>query len=290
MEAPGGSEPTNRPDAPPLDFPAAMTTPAATCPACGHSASGAFCTDCGARLGPRTCPACQAPLSPKARFCHRCGRSAAGAPGRGSERLPWIIAGSAIAVSLALIIYYVVKKDTGPARPDMANVGAPAPGGGGGGPSGPAPDISQMSPKERFTRLSDRIMRALDGGDTATVANFLPMALGAYDLLDTRDVDDRYRAAVLYLRQGGVTEALALADTILREAPDNLLGYLIRAKTAELGKDGPTAEKNRRAFLARFDAQIKLARPEYVDHRAALDEFRRSAGGRSGGPAGSGPL
>ena len=72
---------------------------------------------------------------------------------------------------------------------DPANAGAVA--GDTTARAGAAPDISQLSPRERFDRLFNRIMQAAEQGDTAQVRRFTPMALGAYAQLDTIDADAR---------------------------------------------------------------------------------------------------
>ena len=64
-----------------------------------------------------------------------------------------------------------------------------------------------MTPRERFDRLFNRIMEAGQQGDTAQVARFTPMALGAYAQLDTFDADARYHAAVLHLQVGRIAGA-----------------------------------------------------------------------------------
>lgn len=63
------------------------------------------------------------------------------------------------------------------------------------------PDISTLSPQERFDRLYGRLIQALRAGDTATLARLAPMALGAYAMLDSSAVDSltRHRAEVLRL-------------------------------------------------------------------------------------------
>src|SRR5262249_55444912 len=106
-------------------------------------------------MTPVLCPSCRAELSPGAHYCHRCGR----AVGKGSDRTVWTIAFSAVALMLALIIYYVNNKASAAATPDMANAGNAGPAGASGATAnGAPPDISQMSPKERFLRLSDRVL------------------------------------------------------------------------------------------------------------------------------------
>lgn len=178
-------------------------------------------------------------------------------------------------VALLLVAWWLVQGTRTPVVPDMGNagnvgaVGAPA--------SGAAPDISQMSPLERFIRLNDRIMEAAARGDTATANSFTPMALGAYAQLDAVTVDARYHGAVLRASVGDWAGSLALADTIHRVSPDNLFGFVVRGTVAELRGDTAASREAYRAFLKLFPAQIALERPEYIDHRDILDQFRSAA-------------
>ena len=260
-------------------------TEAATrpCPACGAAAQGKFCSECGAPTGPRACAGCQAPLSPQARFCHRCGRptSAAPAAGRSSERTAWTIAAIAVLVVLALIVGKVVRNQ--PATvPDMANAGNSTPGApadaGGALPTGRAPDISSLSPAERFLRLNNRIMDAAARSDSATVLNFTPMALGAYSQLDTVTNDERYHAAVLHAQIGQLAEARALTDTMLTVTPGYLLAYVLRADIAEFQNDTAALRAARADFRDHYPAESAARRAEYADHANILDDFRRKAG------------
>ena len=254
------------------------STPA-TCPACGSPASGRFCSSCGASLLPRQCEGCRAELSPQARFCHRCGRPAAGGatPAR-SERTAWIFAGTLSVLLVALIVYKVVADKPAPTVPAMGNAGAIAeaspPGGG-----GPAPDISQMTPRERFDRLFNRIMSAAERRDSAEVQRFTPMALGAYAQLDRFDADARYHAAVLYLQTGDTRSAAALADTILAENPGHLFGYIVRGSAAQMIGDRPALERARRDFAGHWPAESASAKPEYQDHAPVIAQFRGEVGG-----------
>ena len=137
-----------------------------------------------------------------------------------------------------------------------------------------------MSPRERFDRLFNRIMSAAEQGDSAQVARFTPMALGAYAQLDSVDVDARYHAAVLRIQSGDLAGALALADTIQADAPGHLFGYLIRGDAAEARGDTAARARAERDFLAHYDAEMKAERVEYLEHRAALDEFKHQADSR----------
>lgn len=262
-----------------------MADPSPTCPACGSPASGNFCSACGASLVARACTGCRADLSAQARFCHRCGRPVgAGAPPRSAapalparERNAWAIAGTLCVLLLGIIVYTVFRGASAPAAPDMANAGSangqPAGGAAGGSP----PDISQMTPRERFDRLFNRIMQAAQQNDTAQVERFSPMALGAYGQLDSIDTDARYHAAVLRLQLGDFPGALALADTIEAKDPGHLFGYLIRGTAAGYNGDSPALQRAGRDFLAHYNAEMKAGRPEYQEHEPAIGEFKRQA-------------
>jgi hypothetical protein len=162
-----------------------------------------------------------------------------------------------------------------PVTPDMANTGAA--GGTFGPSSGPAPDISQMTPRQRFDRLFNRIMQAAEQGDSGQVVRFTPMALGAYAQLDTIDADARYHAAVLRLQVGDAAGATALADTILSQSPGHLFGYLIRGTAARFTNDSTARAQAERDFLAHYTAEMAAGRIEYREHGPVVEEFRNEA-------------
>ena len=200
--------------------------------------------------------------------------------GAGSERAVWLIAWAAVLVFIALIVYYVRNPSNTPVGPDMANAGNVGPGGAAGNPGagtrpGAPPDISQLTPKERFLRLHDRVMSAAESGDTATATRFAPMAIAAYTMLDSVDVDLRYHAGTLYIRAENYPAALALADTIQTEAKQNLMGDLLRLEVAQARKDAAAEGRARKSFLEHYDAQLALKRPEYEEHKTMLSDLRK---------------
>lgn len=158
----------------------------------------------------------------------------------------------------------------------MANVGNPA------ALSGPAPDISNLTPREQFARLNDRVMQAAQINDTTTIFTFWPMALGAYqNLSDTeRDVDARYHMATLYLMITQYPEVQALADTILQISPDNLLGFYLQGMLAEYQSDTLGMRTAQADFVKHYQAEIQKQRSEYLDHRPILDSYYREGGGK----------
>lgn len=258
-----------------------MTTPTTSkCPHCGSAAQGKFCANCGQPLGPSSCVRCQAPLSPGARFCHRCGTAVGGlvtAGGR-TERTAWIVAGALALGLVGMVAWRVLAGVAMPAKPDTGLAGAGTGLSAGPGiPVGQAPDISNMTPKERFARLNDRVMQAAQQGDTSTVINFTPMALGAYAQLPAPDIDDRYHAAILHAQVGDFVPALSLADTIAKLAPGNLFAPLVRGTVADFQGDASGRIAAFKDFQRHYAAEIQKSRPEYKDHRALIDDFKRAA-------------
>ncbi len=233
-----------------------------------------------------SCAVCRAPLPPDARFCGHCGGAIGAGRGRGrplEDRAPWLLAAIAIAAALAGILVWLARNPAVPAQALAAEAPAAeapadpgAPGAGLGMPGSP-PDLSQMSPRERFDRLFDRIMRAATQGDAGTVTGFTPMALSAYAQLDTIDADARYDAALLRIHIGDVAGSEALADTILANAPDHLFGYMIHGSVAHWRKDAKSERAMYQAFLRHYPDEMKASRPEYQRHQTAVDDFRRTA-------------
>jgi hypothetical protein len=248
-----------------------MSVSARPCPACGNSGAGRFCSNCGTQRDGAACAGCGAAVSPAARFCSSCGLTVGSGPGTVSrDRTPWVVAALAMAGLMAVLLIMLVRKSPGAA--------APAEVAGSSNASGEAPpDISNMSPRERFNRLYNRIMTAAQSGDEATVTRFTPMALMAYAQLDTIDADARYHVALLKVHTGEVDASRALADTILAQNPGHLFGYIIRGTVARFRKDQPELKRAYADFLKRYDAEMKAARPEYAEHQTSLDDFRKAA-------------
>lgn len=237
--------------------------------------AGRFCSACGAPAGaPAPCGHCGAPMPPGARFCPGCGRAPGGAraaAGPGRNLVPYVLGG----VVLLAVLAALFLNDKGAPLPEAAPAPAPF---AGTTPAGTPPDLSQMSPRERFDRLYNRVMQAAEGGDSATVTRFTPMALEAFRMLDQVDTDARYHAAMLNIEVGDAITAAAIADTILKANPKHLLGLVLQGNLAMLRDDQPALAAARKAFAAAYDAEIKAARSEYQDHQQILDRFRTEAG------------
>ncbi|MEO8450046.1 MAG: zinc ribbon domain-containing protein [Gemmatimonadota bacterium] len=247
-----------------------MTATPQRCSQCQTALTGPFCSQCGAVAAGLTCTQCQTQLVAGVRYCHRCGSSVKAGGSSPRERRAWVAAAIACVLALAAIGYEVLKAKPQAVIPSMANAGNAE---GAGAPEGRPPDISRMSPDERFERLYDRVMRALSAQDSAQVIQFAPMAIAAYEQLGQANPDQRYHAAMLHLAVGQTPAAGALADSILAEVPNHLFGIVIKGVIAEQSNDAAALSKAYTDFLSQYDAEMKAARPEYLDHKPVLDDF-----------------
>jgi hypothetical protein len=192
------------------------------------------------------------------------------------DRLPWIITGASAVALLGVVIAFLAKREQGAAGAPAGQVVAAQPTGGAEGmPS--ATELAAMSPKERFDRLYNRVMRAAEAGDQATVEQFSPMARMAYAQLDSVNADARYHMAMLYLHTGGVPEARAVVDTLLQKDPGHLFGFMLQGSIARFSQDDKGVANARKGFLQNYDAEIKKALPEYGEHQRAVEDFKAAA-------------
>ena len=139
------------------------------------------------------------------------------------------------------------------------------------------PDISQMSPEERATRLFNRVMTLAQAGKDDSVQFFLPMALGSYAQLPSLDPDARYHVGLLELAGGDANAAIAEADTIRLSTPTHLFTYVLRAHAYQaLGKKAQEQQAYA-DFLTHEQAELARKRPEYDEHRNSLTSFHGEA-------------
>ena len=245
------------------------------CSACGAESTGKFCSNCGAPFAGSVCASCGAPLTPGAKFCHRCGTPAgattAGAAAtvtdaRGfSSALPWSVAAIALVALVALIAgqrFGRASSDAAAAGPIDSSAAPFASGPGGARP----PDISNMSPAERAIRLYDRVMMAHEHGRADSVALFAPMAIMAYQQLDSLDLDARYDLGRIAAVSGNEAMARAQADTILARQPTHLLGLILAENAAHMRKDVAAERQYHDKFVAAAPTERAKQVPEYITH------------------------
>ncbi|MGA9836194.1 MAG: hypothetical protein WBQ26_02635 [Gemmatimonadaceae bacterium] len=144
---------------------------------------------------------------------------------------------------------------------------------------GAAPDISQMSPDERAQRLNDLIMGAYSRGHMDTVQMFAPMGLGAYQMLDSLTLDQRYNLGRLGEVSGNPALAAAEADTILKLHPNHLLGLVLAAEAAHSEHDDSAQRRYLDRLVQAAPAEQAKKLSEYQNHaddiKAALDQARK---------------
>ncbi len=218
-----------------------------------------------------TCHACGTQLSSTARFCHKCGAASTTVGATGWRAgFPWALAGAALGALVAVVALRGVGTGAGSAQraaePPEAAASGPRP-----------PDISQMSPEERATRLFNRVMTLAEAGKQDSVQFFMPMALASYSQLPALDADARYHVGLLHLAGGNVAAALAQADTIQRTAPSHLFIYVLRAHAYQAQGNTALEQLAYADFLRHEQAESALKRPEYDDHREALTNFHTEA-------------
>src|SRR5437016_3943909 len=217
-----------------------------------------------------TCHACGAPLAATAKFCHKCGAPVGSAPAAGWRvGLPWGVAGAALG-TLLIVVVLRLGSSAGDGRRETPDETAPA-------SRLPPPDISQMSPEERATRLYNRVMTLHSQGKADSAEFFLPMALQAYAMLPALDIDGRYHIGVLDLTGGDYAGALAQADSIHRAVPAHLFAFMLRARAFELRHDAAGARRAYAEFLRNEAAERARQRPEYAEHADNLDAFHTQA-------------
>src|SRR5213592_4706384 len=216
------------------------------------------------------CRACGTALAAPAKFCHKCGAAVSAPPATRAAGwragLPRGVAGAALGALIAVVALRASgggMRDVSGSTPPVSRLGPP--------------DISQMSPEERATRLYNRVLTLHSEGKADSAGFFLPMALQAYAMLPALDVDARYHLGVLDLTGGDYAAALAQADSIRRAVPTHLFAFMLRARALELRRDPAAAHRAYRDFLQHEAAERARNRPEYTDHQDNLDAFHVQA-------------
>jgi hypothetical protein len=128
-----------------------------------------------------------------------------------------------------------------------------------------------MSPEEQAVRLHDRVMALAERGRTDSVQFFAPMAIGAYQRLDSLTLDHRYDLGSIAVVAGDQELARAQADTILARSPNHLLGLMLAIRAARGAGDGPRAQILTRRLVAIAPTERAKQLPEYRMHEREID-------------------
>ncbi len=244
------------------------TPRAAFCPECGAPATGKFCSSCG-NVVPM-------PGTPAPRVAQP---TSAPPPTHRSHSRTWTGVSLVAVVAVALVLA-ARSLTPGPAAPPDSGGGM---GGGpaGGGAGGGAPDISQMSPAQRAQLLHDLVLRAYQGRHIDTVARFSPMAIAAYQMLDSMSLSQRYDLGRVALAAGHTALAAAEADTILTRHGGDVLGLVLAADAAHAANDAAAERK----YLARLHAAAPRGAAaatgaEYSPYRTDIETTLGRAAGK----------
>ncbi len=255
-----------------------------TCPRCGASEDGKFCSSCGAALGAPKCPSCGHQSEAGARFCNECGGPLAagaaqgaapptGASGDGATaNMGWWIAGALLA-GLILVVAWPIYGPGSQAPPP-----SPAQSPGALGASGV--DLSSMTPRQAADRLYDRVMTAVSAGNQGEILSFMPMAIAAYQRSAPLDADGVHHLATLLREAQRHEEAMAISSQALEDAPDHLLLLSSAAEASTALDDDASARAFYQHILDVWEAEMAEDRPEYLAHdrlmlmiRSAAEEF-----------------
>ncbi|MEJ7812396.1 MAG: hypothetical protein WKG32_18445 [Gemmatimonadaceae bacterium] len=214
-----------------------------------------------------------------------------------SAALPWTVAGIALVALIAMLAGQRFNARPGGtldaplnALPQAGLDGRGVADAGGAPSPIRAPDISNLSDRERAGRLFDRVMRLTQerdddsarfaaSGKTDSLQLFAQMGIQAYMLLEPRDADVRYDMGRIAEVAGAPQLARVQADSILRASPSHLLGLALGARSARSMGDEQAARDFERRLLAAEPAEGRRDVPEYKAHAndiaTALETARR---------------
>ncbi|MEZ4417241.1 MAG: hypothetical protein R3E10_15915 [Gemmatimonadota bacterium] len=138
-------------------------------------------------------------------------------------------------------------------------------------------DLTQISPQEAADRLFVRVMRAARAGDQAEVVNFLPMAVGAFEMLDPLGPGDAFRLALLQQVGGAFDASYQTMIKGLEEEPAHLLLLGGAAELAWAMGDADSARGYARRMLNAYDGELAKRRAEYDRSSDVLSTMRTRA-------------
>jgi hypothetical protein len=227
---------------------------------------------------PITCRACGTPAPAGNTFCGKCGRRLQGGGDDPETTSPRRFRAAFLAAAIAVVLAAVtLARRSASVVPEAEATPAAA------APAAMPTDISRLSPAERFDRLYRRVMQGARTGDTMAT-RFAPMALAAFEMLDTVDADTRYHAALIKLHLGDAAGAGAFGDSILARDSSHLLGWVARGMALRWQRDTARLPAVYAGFRRHAAAELARGRPEYQEHQMILGEFRQAAEGGKAAP------
>jgi len=176
-------------------------------------------------------------------------------------------------VVLILVLAKPLLQGGGGPQPAITPAGAAAPAGVGTS----AVDLASMTPREAADRLFNRVMSAVEGGDSVEVTNFLPMAVASYNRAQPLDADGVFHLALLQITGLQFEASRAVADAALAQNPGHLLLLSVAAEAAKQLGDEEGAAAYYQAMVDGWDAQIALGLAEYDSHATTVSQIEGDA-------------
>lgn len=139
------------------------------------------------------------------------------------------------------------------------------------GQSGAPPNIANMSPEERASRLFNRVMAYSEQGKMDSARIFAPMAIQAYQSMGPLNAHSRYDIGAIAAAIGEVAMARLEADTILASQPNHLLGLALAMRAAAMAGDSAAAKRYRQRFVAVEKTERAKGLEEYAEHAREID-------------------
>jgi len=122
--------------------------------------------------------------------------------------------------------------------------------------------------------LFNRVMMADEQGNAAEVERFTPMAVSAYEMLESLDTDALFHVGLIHAAAGDIEKARNYADRMKAVVPNHLLATLLEHRLAEAEGNSKAAESAINRFHDHYNDEISVSRPEYDHHRASIERFR----------------
>ena len=239
------------------------------CPQCQHpeSAAANFCSRCGGALRGPPCPACDAPTEAGDRFCTQCGQALLPSRTPFSASSNRVVVAAGVLVTLLLVVVIVVRTAGRGSGPGVQGPASAPPAGAPGSPTplGPtsAVDLGSMTPRQAATLLFNRVMANVEAGNLTEAAQFLPMALAAYDRIPALSLDDRFHLSLLHAQAGNGASALAVAEAGLAVRPTHLLCLAVAAEAAILLGDEAKARAHYQTLIDVYEEESRAGLVEY---------------------------
>lgn len=140
-----------------------------------------------------------------------------------------------------------------------------------------AANAQPLTPRGAADQLFNQVMTASEAGDQATVTQYLPLAIRAYEAARPLDMDGLFHMALLNHAGGEYEASLASAEEMLAEDPNHILGLNAAAQAcAALGRTDEAAEYYRQV-LDHVDTEMARPLPEYQTHQRFFGVARNDA-------------